>query len=100
MNRRLLSGPLIGAGVALLLVAWLGLPRTVTVVAVLITVVYLVFFVRHLLFGTNRTPSCPAATLSTASPARARMARAQGSRSTARGEFVTSTGSARRDHAA
>jgi len=53
MNRRLLSGPLIGAGVALLLVAWLGLPRTVTVVAVLITVVYLVFFVRHLLFAVS-----------------------------------------------
>jgi cellulose synthase/poly-beta-1,6-N-acetylglucosamine synthase-like glycosyltransferase len=51
MNRRLLSGPLIGVGVTLLVVAWLGLPRTVTVVAVLITVIYLSFFVRHLLFA-------------------------------------------------
>ena len=53
MNRKLLSGPLIGVGAALLVVAWLGLPRTVTVVAVLITVLYLVFFVRHLLFAVS-----------------------------------------------
>ena len=51
MNRRLLSGPLIGAGVFVLVVAWLGLPTTVTLVGVLITVVYLSFFVRHLLFA-------------------------------------------------
>jgi 1,2-diacylglycerol 3-beta-glucosyltransferase len=51
VNRRLLSGPLIGAGIVLLVVAWLGLGRTVTVVAVLITALYLVFFIRHLLFA-------------------------------------------------
>jgi cellulose synthase/poly-beta-1,6-N-acetylglucosamine synthase-like glycosyltransferase len=51
MSRKLLSGPLIGLGAVLLIVAFLGLPRTVTVVAVLITAVYLVFFVRHLLFA-------------------------------------------------
>jgi len=51
VNRRLLSGPLIGAGVFVLVVAWLGLPTTVTLVGVLITVVYLSFFVRHLLFA-------------------------------------------------
>jgi 1,2-diacylglycerol 3-beta-glucosyltransferase len=50
-NRRLLSGPLIGAGVVLLVIAWLGLERTVAVVAVGITALYLVFFVRHLLFA-------------------------------------------------
>jgi 1,2-diacylglycerol 3-beta-glucosyltransferase len=53
MNRKLLGGPLVGLGVALLIVAWLGLPRTVTVVAVLITALYLVFFVRHLLFAVS-----------------------------------------------
>jgi 1,2-diacylglycerol 3-beta-glucosyltransferase len=53
MNRKLLSGPVIGVGVALLVVAWLGLPRTVTVVAVLITALYLVFFIRHLLFAVS-----------------------------------------------
>jgi cellulose synthase/poly-beta-1,6-N-acetylglucosamine synthase-like glycosyltransferase len=51
VNRRLLSGPVIGAGVALLVIAWLGLSATVTVVAVLITLLYLAFFVRHLLFA-------------------------------------------------
>jgi cellulose synthase/poly-beta-1,6-N-acetylglucosamine synthase-like glycosyltransferase len=53
MNRKLLSGPIIGAGVVLLAVAWLGLARTVTIAAVLITAVYLVFFVRHLLFAVS-----------------------------------------------
>ena len=53
MSRKLLSGPLIGLGAVLLIVAFLGLPRTVTVVAVLITAVYLVFFVRHLLFAVS-----------------------------------------------
>ena len=51
MNLRLLSGPVIGAGVVLLVIAWLGLSETVTVVAVLITLLYLAFFVRHLLFA-------------------------------------------------
>src|SRR5579859_6061891 len=41
VNRRLLSGPVIGAGVVLVVVAWLGLPKTVTVLSVLITVLYL-----------------------------------------------------------
>jgi 1,2-diacylglycerol 3-beta-glucosyltransferase len=51
VNLRLLSGPVIGAGVVLLVIAWLGLSETVTVVAVLITLLYLAFFVRHLLFA-------------------------------------------------
>jgi 1,2-diacylglycerol 3-beta-glucosyltransferase len=51
VNRRLLSGPVIGAGVVLLVIAWLGLSTTITVVAVLITLFYLAFFVRHLLFA-------------------------------------------------
>jgi 1,2-diacylglycerol 3-beta-glucosyltransferase len=53
MNRKLLAGPIIGAGVALLVIAWLGLTTTVTLVGVLITVLYLVFFVRHLLFAVS-----------------------------------------------
>jgi cellulose synthase/poly-beta-1,6-N-acetylglucosamine synthase-like glycosyltransferase len=51
VNRRLLSGPVIGAGVLLLVIAWLGLSTTVTTVAVLISFLYLAFFVRHLLFA-------------------------------------------------
>jgi 1,2-diacylglycerol 3-beta-glucosyltransferase len=51
VNRRLLSGPIIGAGVTLLVIAMLGMSRTVTLVAVLITVIYLSFFARHLLFA-------------------------------------------------
>jgi Flp pilus assembly protein TadB len=53
VNRKLLSGPLIGIGVALLFVAWLGLPRTVSAVAVAVTALYLAFFVRHLLFAVS-----------------------------------------------
>jgi cellulose synthase/poly-beta-1,6-N-acetylglucosamine synthase-like glycosyltransferase len=53
MNRKLLPGPLIGLGAVLVVVAWLGLARTVTIAAVLITAVYLVFFVRHLLFAVS-----------------------------------------------
>lgn len=53
MNRRLLSGPVIGAGVVLLVVAWVGLATAVTIGAVLITSLYLAFFVRHLLFAVS-----------------------------------------------
>jgi cellulose synthase/poly-beta-1,6-N-acetylglucosamine synthase-like glycosyltransferase len=48
-----LSGPVIGAGVLVLVVAWLGLTTTVAIVAVLITILYLAFFARHLLFAVS-----------------------------------------------
>ena len=53
MNRKLLSGPLIGTGVVLLLVAVLGLPRTVSALAIAVTALYLAFFLRHLLFAVS-----------------------------------------------
>jgi 1,2-diacylglycerol 3-beta-glucosyltransferase len=53
MNRKLLSGPLIGTGVVLLFVALLGLPRTVSALAIAVTGLYLAFFVRHLLFAVS-----------------------------------------------
>jgi cellulose synthase/poly-beta-1,6-N-acetylglucosamine synthase-like glycosyltransferase len=51
VNRRLLSGPVIGAGLAMLVVAWVGLAMAATIVGLLITILYLAFFVRHLLFA-------------------------------------------------
>lgn len=53
MNRRLLSGPVIGAGLIALVVAWVGLSMVVTLAALLITLLYLAFFVRHLLFAVS-----------------------------------------------
>lgn len=50
---RLLSGPIIGAGVVVLIIAWVGLTRTVAICAVLVTLLYLIFFVRHLLFAVS-----------------------------------------------
>lgn len=53
MKRRLLSGPVIAAGFVVLVVAWTGLARTVTIAAVLVTTLYVAFFVRHLLFAVS-----------------------------------------------
>jgi 1,2-diacylglycerol 3-beta-glucosyltransferase len=53
VNRRLLSGPVTGTGVVVLAVAWAGLARAVTIGAALITLIYLAFFIRHLLFAVS-----------------------------------------------
>lgn len=53
MKGRLLSGPVTGAGVVVLIIASVGLARTVAIAAALITFLYVVFFVRHLLFAVS-----------------------------------------------
>lgn len=51
MNRRLLSGPVIAAGLVMLVAASVGLRTTVTIAGLLITILYLAYFVRHLFFA-------------------------------------------------